>query len=199
MVRTLRTDDRGQALTLEAVTAAILMLLAVAFALQMTAVTPLSASTSSQHLENQLQKSGDGMLAASQVDDSLDRAVLDWDQTEEAFEGADSQVGYYRSGPPDNDFGDVLRETYGDRNIAFNVVVHYHTVDGTIESQQMVDQGDPSDHAVSASRTVALSEEDTLTDGTELQNADFYAPDVDIDGDRSLYNLLRVEVVAWRI
>ena len=190
--------DRGQALTLEAVTAAVLILVAVAFALQMTAVTPLSASTSSQHLENQLQKSGQGMLASTAADGSLEAAVLDWNGTEQSFDGAD-ETGMYRSGAPDNAFGQALEETYGDRNIAYNVVVTYHDAGGGMESQKMVDQGDPSDHAVSASRTISLSPTDTMADGTTLAEGDFYAPPADVDDDGPVYNLVRVEVIAWRI
>lgn len=190
-----RDDSRGQALTLEAVTAALLLLVAVSFALQMTAVTPLSASTSSQHLENQLQKTGEGVLASSAENESLKRAVLDWNETEQAFIGAD-ESGTFRDGPPENSFGTALDAAYGDRNIAYNIVIHYHTTDGEMREQEMVDQGEPSDHAVSSSRTLTLDIEDELADGTPLPEADFFAPNLDDD---SVYNLVRVEVVSWRI
>lgn len=190
-------DDRGQALTLEAVTAAIVLLVSVSFALQMTAVTPLSASTSSQHLENQLQKTGEGLLASTAADGSLETAVLDWNETEQRFAGVESESAFYRSGPPNNTFGDALAGTYGDRNIAYNVVVHYQTEDGERRHQVMIRQGDPSDHAISASRTLVLDDRDELTDGTSLTAAAFYAPDADTDG--LLYNVVRVEVIAWRI
>ncbi len=175
-----------------------MILVAVAFALQMTAVTPLSASTSSQHLENQLQKTGDGMLASADKNGALKEAVLDWNSTNESFVGAED-VDFHRSGSPPNAFGDALEDTYGDRNIAYNVIVHYHTASGGLDQQVMVDQGDPSDHAVSASRTISLSHDDELTDGTPLADANFYAPDAAVENDRPLYNLVRVEVVAWRI
>ena len=190
-------DERGQALTLEAITAAIVLLVSVSFALQMTAVTPLSASTSSQHLENQLQKTGEGVLSSTAADGSLNDAVVDWDESREQFTGADGAVSYHRSGPPDNEFGDALESTYGDRNIAYNVIVHYHTADGELKTQNMIRQGDPSDHAVSASRTVTLDDSDTLPDGTSLVDADFYMPDAHPSG--PLYNVVRVEVIAWRI
>lgn len=190
-------DQRGQALTLEAVTAAILLLVAVAFALQMTAVTPLSASTSSQHLENQLQKTGEGVLGSTAQDGSLKEAVLDWNETEEAFD-RDGEEAYYRSGAPENDFGDALQSNYGNRSIAYNVVVHYHTTDDGMDRQRMVDQGEPSDHAVSASRTIVLTGDDELPDGTPLEDADeFYASD--LYQNQPLYNYVRVEVIAWRI
>jgi len=194
------TGDRGQALTLEAITGAILLLLAIGFALQMTAVTPLSASTSSQHLENQLESSGEGLLASTASHGELQEAVLFWNESENEFHDA-GEEGYYRAGPPDNAFGEVLNRTFGDRNIAYNVVVHYHTAGGELRSQRMIYQGRPSDHAISASRTVALADSDNLTGPSgepELRNsATFFAPDA--APGRPLYNLVRVEVVAWRI
>ena len=195
-----QSRDRAQVLTLEAVSAGILLLLAVGFALQMTAVTPLSASTSSQHLENQLQSSATGVLASTSESGALREAVLYWNETEGRYHNA-SDVNYYRSGPPDNEFGDALDRAFGDRNVAYNVVVHYQLADGSQFTQRMIYQGQPSDHAVSASRTVALMDTHNLTapgGGPELQDSgSFYAEDA-APGD-SLYNLVRVEVIAWRI
>ncbi len=194
-----RDDQRGQALTLEALTASILLLLAVAFALQMTAVTPLSASTSSQHLENQLQKTGQGLLASTDANGTLRETTLDWNQTEDGFDGAEPEP-FFNDGPPENAFGADLDRTYGNRSIAYNVIIHYHTNNGGMDSQQLVNQGETSDHAVSASRTIALRPDDKLPDGTALEDVDeddFYAPN--LENEDSLYNLVRVEVIAWRI
>lgn len=193
-------DERGQALTLEAVSGAILLLLAIGFALQMTAVTPLSASTSSQHLENQLRASGEGVLASTAESGALESAVLNWNESEGEFHNA-SDTGYYRSGPPDNEFGDALDRAFGDRNIAYNVIVHHQLADGSRFTQRMIYQGKPSDHAVSASRTVPLFDADNLTangGGPTVQNASTYFAEDAATGD-SLYNLVRVEVIAWRI
>lgn len=197
-------SDRGQALTLEAITSAILLLAAISFALQMTAVTPLSASTSSQHLENQLQKTGEGVLASADESGALEEAVLYWNRTGQKFHETDRR-SYYTSGGPPNEFGKILDETYSDRGIAFNVVVHHHTIEGGYIREWMVRQGEPSDHAVSSSRTVTLVDDDRLLDSdgerkdVTLQDVDeeeFYAQDT---GDGSFYNHIRVEVIAWRL
>ena len=196
-------DTRGQAFTLEAVTSAILLLAAIGFALQMTAVTPLSASTSSQHLENQLQATGEGVLGSTDESGALEEAVLYWNRTESEFHGATVEP-YYRGGPPPNEFGDVLDETFGERNIAYNVLVHYQTENGETKTQEMVRQGQPSDHAVSASRTVELTNDHRLVeyDGSsgpalgDIDDTEFY---VDASSDDVHYNLVRVEVIAWRI
>lgn len=202
----LHRDIRGQALTLEAVTAAILLLTAVGFALQMTSVTPLSASTSSQHLENQLQSTGEGVLASGQDTGALEEAVLFWNESEDAFHGTIPGVSYYRQGFVPNRFGEILNESYRERNIAFNVVIYYQTKSGGERRQRLVHQGEPSDHAVSASRTIVLTDDDKLrnpdgTLGAQLNGTNFYAPDAGVEsgGDRLYYNLLRIEVIAWRI
>ena len=196
-------DSRGQAFTLESVTAAIVLLVAVGFALQMTAVTPLSASTSSQHLENQLQSTSEGVLASTDESGALAEAVLYWNSTEREFHDATIEP-YYRGGPPPNDFGDVLDEAFGERNVAYNVLVHYQTADGSIETQEMVRQGQPSDHAVSASRTVELTKDDRLVDRDgsvnqtlgSLEEDEFY---IESSSGDLHYNLVRIEVIAWRI
>lgn len=198
--------DRGQALTLEAITASLLLLAAVGFALQMTAVTPLSASTSSQHLENQLQATSESLLASAADTGTLKAAILFWNTSEGEFHDSGARP-FYRTGEPPNQFGTLLNDTFGDRNIAYNVVIYYQNENGEMERQRMVFQGEPSDHAVSASQTIALVDDDTLieadgSDGLTLSSvSDFYAPDVgsDASGNRPLYNLVRVEVIAWRI
>ena len=184
------------------------MVAAVTFALQITAVTPLSASTSSQHLENQLEASGDGLLAANADSGALKEAVLYWNGNQVSFHQSSDRAFYQSVGdaPPNNEFIASLERTFGDRNIAYNVNVYYQTSSGGTARQRMVDQGNPSDHAISASRTIALADDDRLVkqDGTlgeQISEANFYAPDASItsgDGE-PLYNLLRVEVVAWRI
>jgi len=195
---------RGQVHTLEAVVAAMLLLTSVIFALQMTSVTPLSASTSSQHVENQQHAVAEGVLAGAADSGALERAVLFWNATGDRFH--DTTDGrYYTRGPPDNDFGDALDRAFGRRGIAYNVYVTFQVGDGrTTQTQPMVYVGKPSDNAVRATRTVVVSNDAVLRDsdgdrtGTRIAetSSSFYAPDV-VNG--SVYNSLRVEVVAWRI
>lgn len=203
MVGASTDPERGQALTLEAVTAAILVLAAVGFALQMTAVTPLSASTSSQHVENQLQMTTSGVLESAAETGALREAVLYWNASEERFHNVSGEP-YYRSKAPPNDFGESLQENFGDRSVAYNVFVHYQTDNGT-DTQVMVRQGRPSDHAVSKSRTIELTDDDRLVGENfsrgpklaDLAADEFYVDQRDDSGVH--YNLVRIEVVAWRI
>jgi hypothetical protein len=197
--------ERGQAMTLEAVTAAILILAAIGFALQVTAVTPLSASTSSQHVENQLESTGEGILTSSAASGALEEAVLYWNTSEQKFHNAEGDRAFYTATAPPNEFGEILSEAFSDRSVAYNVYVHYQTASGSVETQQMVRQGQPSDHAISASRTIQLIDTDRLVseDLTRNQTLDSLAADEFYVDQRSPdgahYNLVRIEVIAWRI
>lgn len=201
--RTLRLD-RGQAHTLEAVTAALILLGSIVFALQSTAVTPLSASTASQHIENQQAATGEGMLAAAAANDSL-RGTLLYTDDEGCFHGTERCGSYISEGPPTT-FGESLNETFVERGIAVNVNVLYLERNSTdIEKHQIVDFGDPSDHAVTVRQTVTLYDDDVIRDedgektDVELQDLDddWYAPNVDENS--SVYNVVQVEVEIWRM
>ena len=191
---------RGQAHTLEAFVAAALIIGGLIFATQATAVTPLSASTSNQHIENQQQATIEGLLATSVDDGALADAVLYWDPDNETFQDA-PENGIYAETPP-NAFGDALRDTLTQRQIAFNVNVRYRTANSGTDVEPMVRMGEPSDNAVTATRTVGLYDssrltgEDTSTlSQVEGSDGEFYAPDTD---DGQLYNVVEVEVIAWR-
>lgn len=197
-----QSDTRGQALSLEGIVAGLILLAAVGFALQVTAVTPLSPSTSSQHVENQLYSSGEGMMDGAGANGALEEAVLYWDSDQERFHGTDL-APFYRGTAPENSFGDALDETFG-ANIAYNVFVHYETGSDSVATQRIVEQGEPSDHAISVSRTVPLFESSRLVEedgsrGERLEDVggNFYAPNANANG--GLYNVVEVEVVAWRI
>ena len=211
--------DRGQAHTLEGIVAAILLLSSLTFALQVTAVTPLSASTSSQHIENQMQSVADGVLAVSAEDDHLKDAVLFWgdEDNDDTFSFHEAPGTYYVNGPPANEFGEALSMAYGGRAIAYNVYVSYQSGAGSWVTQRMVYRGRPSDNAISASRTVTLYDSDCMvgpnnetdttrclndedtSDGNDWVESDFYAPDISTPESQGLYNVVRVEVVAWRM
>ena len=215
--------DRGQGYTLEAVVAGMLLVGSLLFALQVTAVTPLSASTSSQHIENQQEAVAAGVLSTAADDGSLEAAVLRWNPTdtngdgEGQFHGAPT-LSYYRGSANVTDFelGRQLRQAYEGRGIVFNLHAVYLVDtddDGDVDStarQRIVYRGEPSDNAVTASRTVTLFDDDVLYNDTDLDGVaeptgdvlgnDTYVHDVtDSDGtDEAVYNAVKVVVVAWR-
>ncbi|MBX0284867.1 DUF7288 family protein [Haloarcula salinisoli] len=193
---------RGQAHTLEATVAGLLMLSSLIFALQMTAVTPLSASTSSQHIENQQGETGQGVLASAAEVGALKPAVLYWNNSSSRYHNAGVQR-FYTSGPPDNRFGAMLERAFNGNGIAYNVYFRFQNADGRPITRQYVYSGVPTDNAVTATHTVTLWDDDPLynADGTpsstrlNTENMTYPMPDT---GD-NLYNTVRVEVVAWRI
>jgi hypothetical protein len=194
--------ERAQAHTLEAVVAGLLLLSSIIFALQMTAVTPLSASTSSQHIENQQRAVAQGALATADSQGALKESVLYWNDTGGQFHGT-SDIGYYTNDPPNTTFGAILRETFDVRSISYNVYVSYQKQGGGRISKPMIYRGRPSDNAVSAARSVTLMDDDLLIepDGSvnrsvNVSSASTY-PAQNVGA--SVYNIVRVEVVAWRI
>ena len=104
---------RGQAHTLEAFVAAILIVGGLIFATQATAVTPLSASTSNQHIENQQQATIEGLLETAAENGTLTDAVLYWNPENGTFEDA-PETDEYAEAPP-NAFGGTLNETLSEQ------------------------------------------------------------------------------------
>ena len=193
--------DRAQAHTLEAIAASLILLSSLVFALQVTAVTPLTGSTSSQHIENQQAAVAEGVLAAAADDGTLAPTLLYWNESGDTWHGATTD-GYVR-GPPPTAFGETLAETFLDRGIVFDLTLYYVDDTGDRQRAPIVDLGQPSDHAATASRTVTLADDDPLRDpdgsvsGTDLGNASYPVPDA--DPNQALYSVVEVELVVWRM
>jgi hypothetical protein len=206
---------------LEGLVAAILLLTSLVFALQVTAVTPLSASTSSQHIENQQEATVEGMLAVAERQGILKPAILYGNDTADgqtdgrvAFHQTDTNALYYVNRAPTNRFGALLERTFAGRGLAYNVFVVYETAAGTA-TKRMLYQGDPSDNAVAASRTVTLYDDDVLyrpendSDPRDFDTArptstnltvadtndDTYVQD---SSPGRVFGVVEVEVVGWR-
>lgn len=208
MTRILLSNKKGQVHTLEAAFSAILLLSAVVFALQVTAVTPLTSSTSSQQIQSQQAATVNGFLSASAERDILKTPVLMWDENNKKWHNTDS-TGLYSSGPIGTEFGDQLNNTFTDWGVAVNVDIGYYTAtDASGDREQdwepMVRMGTPSENAVSGRYVVTLYDDDVLYDasGDPLPSeplsgaSDFYAPDT---SSTDIFNVLTVRVTAWRI
>jgi len=196
---------RAQAHTLEAFVAGLLVLSGLVFALQATAVTPLSASTSNQHVGNQQRAAAVGVLDSAEANGTLRDAVVYWN-TSGSGDGnfRNATEGTYSNGGPPNAFGRALNETFGERRVAFNVQVKWFDADrNETNARPMVDMGSPSDDAVVASRTVTLYDDTRLagpsSGNVSAASADgnFYVPDA-ARGER-LFNVVEVRIVVWRI
>lgn len=199
--------NRGQSYVLEALGAGILIVAAVLFAIQATAVTPLSVSTASQHVENQERLQAETMLDVAARNGTLRSGLLYWNPENETFVGAEQQryVGDI-SDPAPNEFLAMLGRVFSDSQIATNVYVTYNTA-GSTGRQTVLYQGVPSGNAVSAGHTVVLYEHDKFAAGTGFENRtlndtsetgfDFYAPNVDPNS--PVYNVVEVRIVVWRM
>lgn len=197
-------SDRGQAHTLEAFSAAIVLLASVAFALQVTAVTPLTASTASQHIENQQSGVATGVLDEAVADGTLKETLLYWNESKGRFHGVSESSDTYVLGGPPTAFGERLNQTFLERGIAFALDVEY--VRGKqVPSQEIVDLGTPSDNAVTVTRTVTVFDDDHIYDADGTRNESvtvegsttFYAGDESPDG--PVYNVFKVELTLWRM
>ncbi|MFB6252625.1 MAG: hypothetical protein ABEI27_13255 [Halobellus sp.] len=193
--------DRAQAHTLEAITAAMILVSSLVFALQVTAVTPLTGSTSSQHIENQQGAVAEGLLTTAEENGTLTSTLLYWNDSEESWHGATGD-GYVGGAPP-TAFGAALDDALSERGVAFDLTMHYVDASGTRRSQAIVDLGEPSDHASSATRLVTLEDDDRLraqdgsVSGTTLENASYVVGDT--VPEQNLYAVVEVELVVWRI
>lgn len=201
--RTQRTGarDRGQAFTLEAVVAAIVLLGALLFALEVSGVTSLSASTSSGQVLDQQERVAGGALDAAIANGSVKSTLLYWNESAGTFHDPDED-GYYTVGPP-TAFGATLNDSLGGATLAFNVEVRYLDENGSVARKRLVRNGEPSDDAVRVVRTVTLYDDDRLRDAngtvtaTRLDESSLYVPDRYPDD--PVYNVVSVEVVAWPV
>lgn len=195
--------DRGQAFTLEAIVAALVLLASIGFVLQLTTVTPLSSSSSNQHLEGQHAALADGLLDQARSNGTLRPALLYWDDARGAFHNS-SAKGYYTECGMPLPFGSLLERTFAARGTACNVNVQFVTAGGQLRDERLIFVGTPTDNAVRGAVTVTLYDDDVLYDSSgepttrRLQNAStFYAPDAAPNS--SVYNVVQVEVVVWRM
>jgi len=195
---------RGQAHTLEATIASLLMLSAIIFALQMTAVTPLSASTSSQHIENQQRATAEGVLATAAEEDALKPAVLYWNDSTDRFHNTTDDRKYYSGGSqyPNHRFGQLLTRAFSDSGIAYNVNFQFGT---NSNSTRYIYSGEPSDNAVAATQAVSVYDDDQIYDADESTNStevssSSYASELGFsDENGNFHTTVRVEVVVWQI
>lgn len=193
-------DTRGQAFTLEAVAASIVVVGALLFALQASGVTSLTESTSSQQVVTQQGSVAAGTLDAAAANDTLRPTLLYWNET--AVYGAETNETYRTTAPP-TAFGALLREMFENRSLAYNLDVAYVDATGSVVTVALVRNGVPTDDAARATRTVTLYDDDRLRDAngtrtnTTVTNATFYAPDRSPGG--PVYAVVRVEVVVWRV
>lgn len=197
------TRTRGQAFTLEAIVASLVVLGSLLFALQVGGVTSVSGSTSDGHLVEQQDRVAAGVLDTAAANGSVRPTLLYWDDDRAQFHSvSDVDETFYTAAPP-TAFGRHLQATLDEQQLAYNVDVLYVGANDTVERHPVVRNGIPSDDATRVTRTVTLYDDDRLlyangtVSNTTVANTSFYVPDRYPGG--PVYNVVRVEVVVWPV
>lgn len=222
-----RARDRGQAFTLEGVLGATFMVIALLIALQTTVITPTTGGAVDDDTRTQLQQKGIDVLTITANEEPVDgQSVKDlswyvrfWNPNTRTFHGAERpEIGYgvggvpERYGPDDLHLGELLSETFTDSGRRYNLILRYRLNATSSEAgvQRMVYMGPPAQHAVVATHTVTLFDNETLArpagegTGRELweydtnasDNDDSYYPIPDVV-DGPVYNVVEVRLVIW--
>ena len=204
-------SDRGQAYTLEGITAGFLLLLATLFALQAVILTPITVGSVDEGSQSRLRSEASDILqvTANRQTEDLTYHALYWSPLDRTFSGADSpRIGYGTEGPPGK-FGRFLEESFDTRGRNYNVILRYRQNNSTSSAvQRMTFQGQPSRSAVVASYTITLFDDMRLTgparstttigemdtNATDNDDGYFYAPDV---ADGPVYNVIEVRLIVW--
>ena len=205
-------SDRGQAFTLEGVVSALVIMLGLMFALQSTVITPTTGGEIDEDTRNQLQQKANDILVIAANNGTRDLVwyVRYWNPDTRTFYGASRpSIGYGIDGPP-GDFGEMLDQAFIDRGKRYNLVLRYRGNESPDSSgiQRMVYQGAPAEHAVTATYTITLYDDQTLTgpkattrelaaydtNASDTDDSFYPIPDV-VNG--PVYNIVEVRLVVW--
>lgn len=130
---------------------------------------------------------------------SIEEAILYWDVNNQTFHRASPQgyIGTY----PNIAFGGILESIFRTRQTATNVNFVYQEKDGSRSSIPFINQGKPSDNAVTATTSVILMDNQSLTAPGTNQNigntTNYFIPDA--SPNTNVYNVVQVRLVVWRI
>lgn len=203
-------SDRGQAYTLEGIIGAMVVLMAVLFALQSAVITPTTGGLNDRTVQAQVQQEVQDALvvAANNESENLSYMIRHWDG-DGGFEDAsgpqleDENHSTYETGEDGNfttkfTLGEILYERFGENGQNYNVEAHYEDGDANRTHKTLVYQGSPPSGAVTASYTVTLYSEQETTgdDEEELQNVDQETiPDRNTGS--PVYNVVEIRVIVW--
>lgn len=197
-------SERGQAFTLEGFIGAMVVLMAVLFALQAVVLTPTTGGLADRSIQSQVQQEAQDALVVSNQDGNLSETVRYWDgkggfnETDEAPAPGEENATY----SPEqfgnvSTLGDVLNQSFAERGWSYNVELHYTNETGNHETRTLVYQGSPSSDAVTTSYTVTLYEtQEAGSQQLEEYDEDDWSIARSSDSDL-LYNVVEVRVTLW--
>ena len=172
--------ERGQAYTLEGFIGAMVVLMAVLFALQSVVIAPTTGGAVDRTVQAQMQQeTQDALVVASDADvddkDNLFEMVEDWYEDDERNI---SELEPDQQDPDENDtysparfnetaLGDILYERFDESGQSYNVELRPESDDE--DDEFLVYQGSPSSNAVTASYTVTLVDDGDFEDTIEVR------------------------------
>lgn len=208
MVGSSDTSKSGQAVVVEATGAAVLLLTTILLVQQFVLLTPLANNTASTQVEVQQQERAEGLLATSKYQGELKQAVLTWDASTREFDGSSASTEYYILQPPENSFGDNIRQYFLDTGVGVQIDITYLDSSGERQEIPYLRIGTPTGSSYTTTETVSLYDSDPLynEDGTETGETlgsvesdgtkTYFAPDVNSG---PLYNVIGVKFTIWKL
>jgi len=201
------STSRGQAFTVEAILASLIIVGTLVVISQTAAVAPLQSETQSQTAQQEAATLSSDFLETSAEVETLDEALLQWDPNQRTFDGTEEEYDHYQVPPTDIAFGKAISEVFTSHNYLVNVDLVWTAPHGT-ETQRYLHMGTPDKNAVTTSHTVTLMTDDTVSytrGGTsqsmtlqavaESESAEFFARPS--PQGRATYQSVSVQMTVW--
>jgi len=193
-------DEKAQLYTLEAVAAASIMLIVIIYAIDATSMTPLTASTSSVHVEAELIAMGQDIFnildyAEPGYRSRLKMDIAAWDGKEYIWSGSNYTVkGTTNVTGKLTNLTELLNVTLIKQGTAHNLDLVFlsRRPDNTTYpvKVKIIYNGDPSNNAVIVSRKIVLQNSDNLNPTNPIE---------DIDLSSNFYNIVDIKLTLWRM
>lgn len=203
------STDRGQAYTLEGLIGAMVVLMAVLFALQSVVITPTSSGLSDRSVQAQIQQEAQDALVVSDQDGNLSETIRNWNTSDDghfykaSVSGPSGETYNTSEFKNQSELGDILKQRFADNGYNYNVELVYEN-ESEFNTTHVVYQGTPSPNAVTASYVVTLYQDQTLTaesnddDDITLPKAhDKNYPIPEADDTKVVHKVVEVRVIVW--
>ncbi|ELY85147.1 DUF7288 family protein [Natrialba taiwanensis] len=201
--------DRGQAYTLEGFIGAMVVLLAVLFALQSVVITPSSGGLADRSVQSQVQQEAQDALVVADHDENVSALLRHWDE-DGGFAGTNGSVApgedHEYETFTQNDLenasvlGLILNQRFAAQGWNYNLEFHYLDKGNDMTHKTAVYQGSPSADAITASYTVTLYNDQYIKpDGKQIEDYDdanqTIPPAKGVED--PIYNVVEVRLIVW--
>lgn len=199
--------DRGQAYTLEGFIGAMVVLMAVLFALHSVVLTPTTGGFTDRTIQAQIQQEAQDALIVSSQTGNLSETVRNWDG-EGGFANADGPPAPGESNQTyavtefgnESELGRILERRFAQNGWSYNVQLYPETGD----RKTLVYQGSPPSSALTASYIVTLYDDQTITSASDSRTLDAAVNSDDEtirhrsgNDEPPIYNVVEVRVILW--